>query len=212
VLTAADRVSAAARATVRRMSPPLRALGLSGSPRRNGNSTTLLRAALAGAEAAGAETALIRLDELTFRGCRACASCPPDGCRQRDGFAAVHAALALADVWLFASPVYFDGVSGVLKTCYDRLYWFRRQGTEVRPRLGGPRRGAILLAYEDPQNDYYAEMAQRLADYFPGFGGFTPGRGLACPELGPAHAGLERPEYLEAATGLGSELVRELLG
>lgn len=192
------------------MSRCVRALGVSASPRRHGNSTALLRAALSGAEEAGAETALVRLDELSFRGCRACASCPGDGCRQRDGFGAVHAALALADVWLLASPVYFDGVSGTLKTFYDRLYWFRRQGTEIQPRLRGPRRAAILLAYEDPRNEYYAEMAQRLANYFPGFGEFPPGRVLAFPELGPADAALGRPDYLDLARTLGAELTREI--
>ncbi len=125
--------------------------------------------------------------------------------------AAVHAALTLADVWLLSSPVYFDGVTGLLKTFYDRLYWFRRQGTHVTPRLRGPRRAAILLAYEDPRNEYYAVMAQKLADYFPGFGDFAPGRVLAFPELGQADAALQRPDYLEAARALGAELTGEIL-
>ncbi|MBN1605602.1 MAG: flavodoxin family protein [Polyangiaceae bacterium] len=192
------------------MSRSVRALGIAGSLRRNGNSTTLLRAALAGAQQAGATTTLIRLDELILRGCRGCDSCPDDGCRQRDGFGAVHAALALADVWLFAAPVYFDGVSGTFKTFYDRLYWFRRQGTEVRPRLGGPRRGAMIVTYEDPQNAFYEQMAQRLVNYLPGFGGFAPGRVLACSGLGPVGAARSRPDYAEAARALGAQLTHEI--
>jgi multimeric flavodoxin WrbA len=189
-----------------------RAIGIAGSPRRHGNSTTLLRAALAGAAAAGAETALIRLDELTFRGCRACVSCAPDGCRQRDSMAAVHAALTLADVWLLASPVYFDGVCGPFKTFYDRLYWFRRQGTEVKPRLTGRRRAALLLTYEDTELAYYREMGEHLAQYFPGFGDFAPAEVLAYSDLGPADAAAARPDYVDRAHALGARLVAEVAG
>src|SRR5512140_505045 len=124
-------------------------LGIAGSPRRNGNSPALLRSALQGAAEAGSTTALLRLYDLDFRGCLGCSACPPESCRQRDGFQPVLAALALAPIWIFASPIYFDGVSGPLKCAYDRLYWFRRQGTEIVPRLGGPRRAALLLTYED---------------------------------------------------------------
>jgi multimeric flavodoxin WrbA len=200
-----------AHGSLARMARPVRALGVAGSPRRNGNSTTLLKAALAGAAEAGAETSLIRLDELSLRGCRGCDSCPDDGCRQRDGFGGVHAALALAELWLFAAPIYFDAVSGPFKTFYDRLYWFRRQGTLVKPRLIGPRRGGIIVTYEDAQSAFYEETARRLAHYLPGFGDFESGRVLACSGLGPVGAVRNRPEYLEAARQLGVELTREIL-
>jgi multimeric flavodoxin WrbA len=189
---------------------PVRALGIAGSLRRNGNSTVLLKAALAGAHDAGAATALIRLDELALRGCRGCDSCPDDGCRQRDGSGTLHTALAFADVWLLAAPVYFDGLSGTFKTFYDRLYWFRRQGSDVKPRLSGPRRGALIVTYEDPKNADYEQMAQRLVNYLPGFGGFALGRVLACSGLGPVGAARNRPDYVAAARSLGAQLTQEL--
>lgn len=127
------------------MRPILRALGIATGPRRNGNSTTLLRAVLEGATTAGAETSIIHLNDLTFKGCQACVSCPDGSCRQHDAMTAVLAALQMADVWIFATPVYFDGVAGQFKTFYDRLYWFRRQGTAIKPRLQGLRRAALRL-------------------------------------------------------------------
>jgi hypothetical protein len=186
-------------------------LGVAGSPRRNGNSTTLLRAALDGAAEAGSTTALVRLYDLEFRGCQACPACPAESCRQRDGLVPVLAALTLAPIWIFASPVYFDGVSGPLKCAYDRLYWFRRQGAEIVPRLGGRRRAALLLTYEDPENPYYTEMARRLGDYFPGFGEFAPAEVLAFPGLGPPGAAAARPELLARARELGRRLVADLV-
>jgi multimeric flavodoxin WrbA len=122
----------------------------------------------------------------------------------------VLAALQLADVWLLASPVYFDGVSGQLKTFYGRLYWFRRQGTEIKPRLAGRRRAAILITYEDPENAHYLEMARRLASYFPGFGDVPAAEVLSFSRLGPAHAASASQEMLEKAAFLGRKLVTEL--
>src|SRR5512138_572916 len=164
----------------------IRAVGIAASPRRNGNSTTLLRAALQGAADAGAETAVIRLNDLTFKGCQACVSCPEGACRQHDALNPVLAALQMADVWLFATPVYFDGLAGPRKTFFDRLYWFRRQGTAIKPRLQGQRRAALLLTYEDPENDFYREMGRRIVQYVPSFGDFAPPEVLSFSSLGPA--------------------------
>jgi multimeric flavodoxin WrbA len=188
----------------------IKVIGVAASARRDGNSSTLLRAALDGAEAAGARTALICIGDLLFKGCQGCASCPDDGCRQRDALVPVLSALALADVWLLASPVYFDGVSGQLKAFYDRLYWFRRQGTEIRPRLSGDRRAGIIITYEDPENPYYREMASKLAGYFPGFGPFPPAEVLDFSGLGPRRAAAANREYVLAAEALGRRLVGDL--
>ena len=54
-------------------------LGISGTPRKNGNSDILLHHALRPFEAAGWETTLLRLSELTVQPCRACESCTPTG-------------------------------------------------------------------------------------------------------------------------------------
>jgi multimeric flavodoxin WrbA len=182
-------------------------LGIAGSPRRNGNSTTLLKATLAAAAEAGAETSLIRLNDLHFKGCQACPDCPDDGCRTRDDMLPVLSALTLADVWILASPVYFDSVSGPMKTFFDRLYWFTRKGgTQQNPRLAGRRRAAFIVTYEDPENAFYREMVEHLARYFPWFGGFEKGEVLAFSRLGPADAAAGKPELLEQARALGRRL------
>ncbi len=192
------------------MNPIARVLGIAASPRRNGNSTTLLRAALQGARAAGAESSIVRLNDLSFKGCQACVSCPDGACRQHDALTPVLAALQMADVWVLATPVYFDGIAGQLKSFYDRLYWFRRQGTEIKPRLQGHRRAALLLTYEDPENEHYREMARRIVQYLPSFGPFAPAEVLCFPNLGPADAAAGKPALLDQAGALGRRLIDEL--
>ena len=63
----------------------LRVLGISGSPRGKGNSDLLLREALKGAEAGGAETEYLALRELKLSPCVECNACYKTGvCRIQD--------------------------------------------------------------------------------------------------------------------------------
>ncbi|MBR6625080.1 MAG: flavodoxin family protein, partial [Mailhella sp.] len=56
-------------------------LALNGSPRLKGNTAAMLQAALDGAASAGAETKLIQLYPLDFKGCISCFSCKLKGGR-----------------------------------------------------------------------------------------------------------------------------------
>lgn len=122
-------------------------LGISGSPRRHGNSEQLLDAALAGASEAGAEVRRIIAAELDITPCRGCNACSLTGeCVIRDRMREVYAAIDEADVVIVGSPVFFATVPAVLKLLYDRCqpYWARHH---VLKQPKPPRRpGAILLA------------------------------------------------------------------
>jgi ferredoxin len=50
-------------------------IAINGSPRRNWNTAKLCQAALDGAAAAGAETELIHLESMKFKGCMSCFAC-----------------------------------------------------------------------------------------------------------------------------------------
>ena len=53
----------------------MKILAINGSPRKNSNTATLLKKALEGAAAQGAETELIHLYDLNFKGCISCFAC-----------------------------------------------------------------------------------------------------------------------------------------
>lgn len=61
-----------------------KAIALNGSPRKNGNTATLLQKALAGAAEAGAETELIHLIDLDYKGCSSCFACKRKGPLQKN--------------------------------------------------------------------------------------------------------------------------------
>lgn len=184
-------------------------IGIAGSPRRNGNSTTLLRQVLQGAEESGAAAQTIYLNDLTFRGCQACDGCVNTGeCVLKDELTPHYPKLREAGIWILASPVYFDGVSGQTKLFFDRCRCFAME----KGNLKGKRHAAIILTYEDRPRDDYQGIAERLANYFPWFGEFGRVEMFVESRLGPADAVSQRPDLLERAKDLGRQLVSELKG
>lgn len=184
----------------------MKAIGFAGSGRKNGNSATLLRELLAGAAEAGAETEIVFLCDLDYRGCLGCLSCVSTGeCTQRDDVTPLYPKLREARLWAFASPIYFDGVSGLAKSMFDRLYPF----THPPGKLSGRRAGVILVTYEDRPRDDYRDVAGRLANYLGWMGDFTT-EVVAEGALGPADAAVRRQDLLMRVRGLGRTMAEAL--
>ena len=97
-------------------------LVLSGSPRKGGGTDKLAAAFKEGAESAGKRVALFRTADLRIAGCLGCGHCfSADGdCALKDDMGAILAEYRKADAVVFASPVYFAGVSAQLKLAIDR--------------------------------------------------------------------------------------------
>nr|MDO8086630.1 flavodoxin family protein [Candidatus Sigynarchaeum springense] len=106
----------------------MRAVGIIGSPRKDGNSAYLTRELL-GSLARAFETELIFLSQLDIHPCNGCHSCVPDGkCIIDDGMQAVHATLKDASVVILSSPVYMGGITSRLRLFMERA-WPLRTGS-----------------------------------------------------------------------------------
>ena len=113
-------------------------LGIQTSPNKDGLTATLARAALKGAEEAGARCELLNLRKMEIRACQACdagwGTCRADGtCTIPDDFAQVRELVDESNGIVFASPVYFGDLSEVAKSFLDRL---RRCEVSFRDRSG----------------------------------------------------------------------------
>ena len=96
-------------------------LALSTSPRRGGNSELLADAFLAGAAETGHETEKICLYDKDIKFCRGCLACQKTKrCVIRDDVEEILEKMCRADVLVFATPIYFYGMSGQMKTLLDR--------------------------------------------------------------------------------------------
>ena len=108
-------------------------LAIAGSPRRGGNSETLLDRALEGmrAVAPNAEMRKVVLNELTIKPCQNCGYCQKESvCRfaETDDMRGIYEAIDTFDRFVVASPIFFANVSAQLKAMFDRCqpYWAKR--------------------------------------------------------------------------------------
>ncbi|MHC4418948.1 MAG: flavodoxin family protein [Planctomycetota bacterium] len=99
----------------------IKVLGISASPRANGNSDLLLKQALAGAESANAQTEYIRLADFNIAPCIECNACYKTGtCAVQDDYQLISAKMLEADRLIFATPIFFMTVSAQAKLLIDR--------------------------------------------------------------------------------------------
>ncbi len=104
----------------------MKAIAVNGSPRKEWNTSQLLREAVRGAESVGAETKLYNLYDLTYKGCISCFGCKRKGavpchCYLKDDLSPVLEEILNSDILLLGSPVYFGDVTGEMRSFLERL-------------------------------------------------------------------------------------------
>ncbi len=105
----------------------MKVMAFNGSPRKTWNTATLLAKALKGAASQGAETELIHLYELNFKGCISCFACKTIGgqsygrCAVQDDLTPILQRVEEADALILGSPIYFGTVSGEMHSFMERL-------------------------------------------------------------------------------------------
>jgi len=104
----------------------MKAIAINGSPRKNWNTHILLEKCLNGAKEAGAETELINLYDINFKGCSSCFSCKRKGitvkkCAMKDDLESVLQKVCDCDVLILGSPIYFSSVTGEMRSLWERL-------------------------------------------------------------------------------------------
>ena len=107
----------------------VKVLGISGSPRRHGNTETLLDSFLDGAKSAGAEVEKVVLKDIDYSPCRGCNACHKTGeCIVKDDAPALFEKMFAADCVAVASPIYSMGITAQLKGFIDRAQylWARK--------------------------------------------------------------------------------------
>lgn len=117
-----------------------------GSPRRKGNTSTLLGQSIAGARDAGAKVTKIVLRDFKISPCLEIYGCKETGkCVIKDDFGKIETLLQRSDGLMLASPIFFYTVSAHTKILMDRCnsmwvkkYWIEKKafGQKHYPRKG----------------------------------------------------------------------------
>ena len=94
---------------------------LSTSPRKGGNSDALADEFARGAQDAGNRVEKVSLYDKTIGFCRGCLTCQStQRCVIHDDADAIAQKMLMADVIVFATPIYYYGMCGQMKTMLDR--------------------------------------------------------------------------------------------
>ena len=102
-------------------------IAINGSPRKKGNTMTLLQKALEGAQSVGAETEIVHLYDLNFHGCRSCFCCKRKEsdywckCASKDELSPVLEKAMNCDVVLLGSPIFVCNITGAMKSFLERF-------------------------------------------------------------------------------------------
>jgi len=150
-----------------------------------------------GAEAAGKSVTVFRTADMTIGGCLGCSRCFADKitCVQRDDMDQIWEALKQADAIVFASPVYFFGVSAQLKLAIDRTYSLPNVPNTIK-------KAAMLLSCGDSTGNA-AEGALVMHKWMLDYRQWEDGGVVLIPGVGN---GIAEREELAQARKLGEEI------
>jgi len=132
--------------------PQASILGIGGSPRKGGNSDTLLRLMIEGARKHKVEAHGIHLRDVSFQGCIGCERCRKDKiCTGlTDGMSFLYPDILDSRGLILVSPTHNYNVTAWMKAFIDRLYCFYNFDRECprgwSSRLAGQGRKAVIGA------------------------------------------------------------------
>lgn len=146
-----------------------------GSPRKTGNTASLLEAFVNELEKAGAELCIYDVYEKNISGCRACLQCQKDKsrayCVLEDDMQPILASVSESDVIVIAAPIYCWGLPGPVKTVFDRfIYSFcKYYGDDPHgPALLAGKKLALITTCGYPVEkgaDLFEESMKRIAKH-----------------------------------------------
>ncbi|MBA7472975.1 2-amino-4-deoxychorismate dehydrogenase [subsurface metagenome] len=147
----------------------MKAIGIVGSPRKNGNTELLTSHALKAIEEEGIDTELIRLAGLDIKPCTGCLAChDEESCPIKDDLWPIYLKMKEADAIILSTPVYFSGATGLMRSFMERAgYVALKSGRPFAGKVGGP----LVVSARSGQN---ATIAQ-LYYWFHVLGFFIPG-------------------------------------
>ena len=129
--------------------------------RKTFNTVKVLKAALEGAKAKGAETELIHLQDYVYTGCKGCMACkmkkntPPKMCLQKDQLNPVLEKAVNADGLIIGAPIYMMQPNGYFRCFSERFcYPYSRYGTKETYYPNKKQKAALIFTMGLSQKEY----------------------------------------------------------
>jgi len=189
-------------------------LGFQGSPRKKGNTDTLLTAFMETARQSGAETCIVNVYEQKIDPCIECSMCEKKGvCSIQDEMShKIYPMLRRADIVVMASPIFFYNVTAPLKALIDRTqtFWSRKYRLNMEDPRRKIRKG-FLLAIGATKGKTLFQGTIATAKYFYDAIGATSLGQLTYPQIEERGDINKHPTAISDAKDKALEIVSPLL-
>jgi multimeric flavodoxin WrbA len=185
-----------------------------GSPRRNGNSATLLDHAVRGALDAGASIENIVLRDLNISPCLEIYGCKATGqCVIQDDFQKVYDQILSCQGIILASPIFFYTVSAHTKILMDRCQslWVKKYWIDKVPYgKWEPKRKGLFISVGATNGQKLFDGALLTVKYFFDTLDIKMDKALLYRGLDFEGDVLTHPEYLKEAYTMGNDFAMSL--
>jgi multimeric flavodoxin WrbA len=191
-------------------------IAIYGSPRRKGNTATLLKKTIEGARDSGAEVEEIVLRDLKISPCLEIYGCMQAGeCAIKDDFQIVRDKILASQGLILASPVFFYAVSSHTKILMDRFQslWVKKYWVDKTPKDKQiiKRKGLFISVGATKGKKLFDGMLLSVKYFFDVLE-MELWKTLLYRQLDFQEDVLKHPEYLEEAHTAGKDFVTAING
>ena len=179
----------------------MKAIGIVGSPRKNGNTELLTIHTLKAIGEEGVETELIRLAGLEIKLCNSCQICrKEERCPIEDDLWPIYLKMKEADGIILSSPVYYGSATALIKALMERTGSLAKWNSGVFiGKVGGP----LVVARRASKNFTLAQLTL----WFQVLGFFIPGSSYWNVAIGREKGDVEHDEEgLKTAWNFGKNM------
>ncbi len=151
-------------------------IAINGSARKNWNTHILLSKALEGAKSVGAQTTLINLYDLDYKGCTGCLSCKVKGsrslghCATNDSLKPVLERIDRSDGLILGSPIYLGDITAMLRAFWERfVFQYLSYDDYTKPYFAGSLKTAFIYTMNAPEgfnDELFKKYEVLLNTYF----------------------------------------------
>ena len=174
------------------------------SPRKKGNTCTIVEAISAGARENGKDVKVYHLNSLSnVKGCQACMACKGKiGCATNDDQSEILTAIRDAEGVIFSTPNYFGEANGQFRLLQDRFYSF--MGADMAPNITPGKKLAVVVSCAGPPEGGRA-LADKIEKSMAGYFKFEPIGKIVLGGAGAPNTASGNSSVLEDAKCIGKK-------
>lgn len=179
---------------------------INGATRINGNTDILVERIIVGAKDIGLNPVLIELRKKRISNCIGCYQCLKESkCSFQDDMTEIRNQINKAELIILASPLYWCGVTGLMKTFIDRLFFYYHP--QNKPLIAG-KKAIIVTPMNQSDVDFESQVLVEFYKRLLNCLGIKIMEMFFFSNIMGKGAVSGKPDYLDQAYKIGTNLVK----